>query len=428
MLNRRAAVLLLVLASPPAGNAQSSHADSSRACAPSTSVAVAPQRVPITLINNHVYVRVCVGGRELDFILDTGAGASFLDLGTAKQIGIRTLGSFRARGAGAGSIDAAMIDSTRVYVGSDGNGGNGGSGGGPSVLARSALDMSGVSLGEGFQIQGILGYDFIAGRVLGIDYQKRELLLYDAKTFAEAGAEAGANRSAIPIIAMTRNHPHVRIDVILADGTRLPATAIVDVGSSLALGLTKPFIERYNLRSRITPTIRTLAGGGVGGAAMADVGRVAALQMGPFVLERPVTLLFGDSAGVFSTDSVWDANVGGEFLRRFRVFFDYGNKRMFLEQQPMMSEPFEGDMSGLKLRAEVTLDHLLVMFVLAASPADEAGLRVSDQIVAVDGQRVTDSTLRELRERLRRPGERVSLTILRGAERRDVTLTTRRLI
>jgi hypothetical protein len=48
--------------------------------------------------------------------------------------------------------------------------------------------------------------------------------------------------------------------------------------------------------------------------------------------------------------------------------------------------------------------------------------------VAVDGKPVTSSTLRELRPRLRRLGESVSLSILRGTERAEARLSTRRLI
>lgn len=381
-------------------------------CAPAPSVAAAnPVRVPIEIINNHVYVRVCVRDRELVFILDTGAGASILDLDVAKELGLRLGRSFRARGAGAGSVEGAFFDATPVSIPQTA----------VSVTSRSAIALTGVSLGEGFRMQGILGYDFIAGHVLAIDYRSRELRLYDAKSFAYHGPG-----TAIPI-TIARNHPHIEAEVVLADGNRIPGKFIVDVGSSAALALTKPFVERNQLRQRVGPTIRTFAGGGVGGATTADIGRVAALRIGPYDLASPVTMFHGDSAGVFS-DSVWDGNIGGEVLRRFVVFFDYSRKQMILEPHDGISEPFEADMSGVRFRAEGDLANIRVMSVVAASPAGEAGLTVGDRLMLVDGSAPTERTLRELRQRLRRPGERVSLTVQRGEAMISVQFTTRRLI
>jgi predicted metalloprotease with PDZ domain len=59
---------------------------------------------------------------------------------------------------------------------------------------------------------------------------------------------------------------------------------------------------------------------------------------------------------------------------------------------------------------------LSVMAVLAASPAEDGGVYAGDEIVAVDGWRVSDE--KTLAERLgaRRPGEAVKLTLFRREE------------
>src|SRR5215208_2147204 len=62
-----------------------------------------PTVAPIEVSNNHVFVKVCVRGQSLEFILDTGAGSSFFDLGTAERLGFERQSSFNVRGAGAGS-------------------------------------------------------------------------------------------------------------------------------------------------------------------------------------------------------------------------------------------------------------------------------------------------------------------------------------
>ena len=414
MLSRRAALALLV-AIPFTAEAQRTSTALCGETSPAASRAASraaspvPIRVPIVLVNNHVHVEVCAAGRTLNFILDTGAGASFFDLGVANELGIARRGAFRGSGAGAGTVEGARLDTMRVHVGET------------SLLVRAALDFAGVSLGEGAPVQGILGHDFIARWVVAIDYDAGELILYDPETFSYSGAGA-----IIPIDSFDRNHPHVRAEIVVG-GKTIDMKAIVDVGASTALALTKPFVDKHQLRTRVSPTIRTSIGGGVGGPVIADVGRVDALRVGRYSFNRPVTQLFGDSAGVFS-GNLWDANIGGEVLRRFRVFFDYGRRQMILEPGRELTRPFEGDMSGLRIRAQRRLDSLIVAHVMPGTPADEAGIRSGDVVVAVDGKPVTSSTLRELRPRLRRLGESVSLSILRGTERAEARLATRRLI
>ncbi len=64
----------------------------------------------------------------------------------------------------------------------------------------------------------------------------------------------------------------------------------------------------------------------------------------------------------------------------------------------------------------------LIVGVIPGSPADRAGLREGDIIVAVDDQEVTaEHTLRDL-IRARRPGERVRLRVLRDGEETFITV------
>ena len=108
--------------------------------------------------------------------------------------------------------------------------------------------------------------------------------------------------------------------------------------------------------------------------------------------------------------------------------FDYSRKEMIFERHEGSGEPFEADMSGIRMRAGATLSEITIMDVLSASPAGEAGVLAGDRIVSVDGAVPTDRTMIELRQRLRRPGESVSLLLQRGDSQVPVRFTTRRLI
>jgi hypothetical protein len=385
----------------------------STACASTPSATTAqPATLPIDVYSNHVYVSVCASQHPLSFILDTGAGATFLDLHTAERFGIPLGSAFTARGAGAGTIAGAQLDRTTVRLA-----------GSPLVQpVPSALDLSRLPPREGHRMDGILGYDFIRRFVVAIDYVKQELRLYDPRAFHYDGPG-----TSIPI-TFSGNHPYVDAEVRLADGATLKGRMVVDVGAATSLSLTKPFVEANNLRDRVGPTIRRRAGGGVGGSVTADIGRVAALKLGAVEIVRPVTLLLGDSAGVFSGNADWIGNIGGDILRRFTVYLDYANKRMILEAHAGTNEPFEADMSGIILVMSDSLTTAAIDYVMPGSAGEDAGLAVGDTLLSVDGQPATSPIIRELRKRLRHEGERIVLTVRRGGETKTVTLVLRRLV
>ena len=75
------------------------------------------------------------------------------------------------------------------------------------------------------------------------------------------------------------------------------------------------------------------------------VGRLPRLQLGRFTLTEPGGPLRSRSKGAFAS-SEFSGVIGGELLRRFKVIFDYAHKRMILEPNASLAEPFEYDMSG----------------------------------------------------------------------------------
>jgi predicted aspartyl protease len=379
--------------------------------------ATAPEKgqpivAPVEISNNHVFVRVCAKGTPLDFILDTGAGATYFDLNHAKALGLKTGSAFTVRGAGAGTVAGGRVDGGSVTL----------LGTGIEQAVSSVIDLSALPSREGHRMDGILGYDFISRFVIAIDYVRAELRLYDPSSFQYSGPG-----TAIPVTFFS-NHPHIDTDVRLADGTMIPGRMIVDVGSAGSLSLAKPFVDQHRLRDRVGPTVKRRSGGGVGAAAWTDVGRIAGLRIGNLEIDRPTTTLFGDSAGVFTTPGTWVGNIGGDILRRFTVFLDYKHNRMILEPHAGTNEAFESDMSGITFVMDDSLRTLIVNAVVPDSPAGDAGIAPRDTITAIDGRPATSDEYRELRKRLRREGERVSFTIRRGGETKTVVIVTRRLI
>jgi hypothetical protein len=370
-----------------------------------------PAVIPIEIHNNHVLVRVCRRSTPLTFTLDTGAPFSIFDLTIARQLGVGIESNYRANGGGPGTAAAARTREDAVVI----------PGALVTVPITNAIDFSSLAA-SGNELQGILGADFLSRFIVAIDYNARELRLFDRATFSYDG------RGTTVPFTLRGNYIFVNGEVGLADGARIPGEFVVDVGSSLALSLAKPFVEEHRLRERVGTTVRRPGGRGVGGVSTADVGRVTDFRIGDVILQRPIVHLYGDSSGVFAGRTLGDGNVGADILRRFTVYFDYAKRRMIFEPHAGTAEPFEADMSGLQLAATGTGSGLSVDFVVARSPAGELGFAKGDTVVAVDGEAVTALKLDPLRRRLRRENETVKFTVRRNGSPRVLTLVTRRLV
>jgi hypothetical protein len=379
---------------------------------PPASIEAYPIRIPIEVFSNHVYVKICSGERELDFVLDTGAGQNFLDMRIARANGVSLGVHFIGRGAGAGTIDGAMVSNVAVAIENTA----------VSVPIGAALDLSGLPPREGHRIDGILGYSFISRYVVVIDYVHDELRLYDPDRFAYSGPG-----TSIPV-TFASNHPVISAGIRLSDGSTLDGRFVVDVGAAPALSLTWPFVQSNRLRSRIDPLLRRIGGGGVGGPTESYEGRVPVLRLGGLELHDVITNLYGESAGLLSGNGGWIGNIGADILRRFTVYLDYRHKRIILEPHAGTNEPFESDMSGAAFMLAESGNRLVVADVTRPSPASEAGLVVGDTVVAVDGATASEDVLVKLRQRLRHDGENVELALIRGGATKIVRLRTRRLI
>jgi hypothetical protein len=155
--------------------------------------------------------------------------------------------------------------------------------------------------------------------------------------------------------------------------------------------------------------------------------RIERFALGELGVTRPVVHHFG-TAG-FGGKTEPDGMIAIDFLRRFRVFLDYGRGRMILEPNGSYADAPSFDASGLRVqRIPNTPDALRIYEVLPATPAAEAGLQASDLVVALDGIPAARLSPGMVQEALTRDGRQSSLLIERADEVFAVRLKLRRLL
>ncbi|MFL6696304.1 MAG: PDZ domain-containing protein [Vitreoscilla sp.] len=363
-------------------------------------------RMPIELLDNHVFVAVEIAGQTLRFLLDTG-GVNLLAAATAGRIGLDSMGALEARGPGEQSVGSGFARVERLVIG------------GAVALDRQllrVLDLPGFDDVEGVRVDGVLGVELFKRLVVQIDYAARELLLAESAAFA---APPGA--ASLPI-TFFGHFPGVAAEL---DG--LGGQFWLDTGNRGGLVLLVPFVEQHGLAQRYAMSALTTIGWGIGGPAQGRLARGGRLALGPVVVDGPVLRLPVDNGGALAIRHV-AGNIGGEILRRFTVSFDYARRVVHLLGNGATSQRFDVDRCGLWINRHA--QGAIVGAVMAAGPADSAGLQIDDVIVAVDGESVSGIGLDALRRRLAETpaGTCITLELRRAGAPLQAALVLRDLV
>ena len=357
--------------------------------------------VPIEVVNNHIYLSVMVDGRgPYTFILDSG-GDYIVTPELARSLGAVSSGQAQLGGVGSQTEGAAFAHVDSIGVGN------------AKVGSQYVLVLpigTGFGIGEGMQIDGMLGYQFLARYVTTIDYANSKMTLT-----MPASASQPAGSAVIPFII---DGTIPRIDVGI-DG--VTASAEVNTGSRAALTLAAPFLAQNPTIAALAKTQEGVTGFGVGGPSFGRLGRIPTLTIGPFTIANSIADFTSDKTGAFS-NPYNPANAGGGLWRRFVVTFDYGKRQMYLTKNAAFDTTFAYDRSGLFL-----IDRAGAYTVLSAfpgSPAAGAGLVKGDVIVNVNGAPASRMSLAALRGLLSgSAGTVVHFHVRNDTGERDVNLT-----
>lgn len=366
--------------------------------------------IPFVLSGDHVMLQGSVNGHAGWLALDTGSSTSSLDAewaDTAAHVRVvatetQVNGSATVR-AGTGQADSIRIGGVEL---------------GPTRVAL--IPLGPVERARGSHLHGTIGYDFLRRYVVEIDYAARRLRLYDPARWSYHGAGVQ-----VPVSTQLRI-PVVQAAITPAGGRPIPARLVLDLGSAnFAVRLVAPFVSAHGLASMAG--IDAPIGTGVGGMVVGRVARLESASMGALRIAAPTVGLALRPEGFFGT-TVVDGTLGAPIFRRTTMIVDYPHDRVIFETGPGFDAPFEADMSGMSLAGGAG-GTVTVTYVVAGSPAAQAGVAPGDELVAVDGAAARPDQFDALRGSLRTaPGTTRRLTLRRGGDTREATITLRRLV
>ncbi|HSK62485.1 MAG TPA: aspartyl protease family protein [Pyrinomonadaceae bacterium] len=277
-----------------------------------------------------LHVRVNGGKEMLKFVLDTGSGMSVISEDTAKRLNIRPVargGLARAVGGGGrfeivygylSSIEmgAVRVENVPVYI-------------------RKFFDTN-------IPVDGYLGLSVVAKYLTSLDYGTRRMSLVRQNQTAKLEPWTAVRRpdSVLALAPFSPNDGTVEVPLrttssgflsgeVTLDGSEKGVNFIIDTAASITVVSEKLAQEEHLLDLLRPSTMRVFGAAGV--AEDVTQLQLPRLSLGLSTLEK-INAAVLDMEPVNETAGFTQSGIlGGNFLRHFRVYFDFARGMMRLE-------------------------------------------------------------------------------------------------
>jgi predicted aspartyl protease len=284
-----------------------------------------PVRLPARIVNGRIYVRVDIAGRGLDFLLDTGAAAITINDEVVRQLDLPVYG--RATQTVAGSFATGRVVVPEVTIG---------------PLAMHDVVMRtlpfAASEAKSVRVVGLLGFDFLNALALKIDYASGEI---DA---IRPGALAPPPGAGTLDVRLNSGTPVARATVGDATGDDF----IIDTGAAFSYVIFQRFARAHP--DALAMGGRESYGSGVGGTFGYRAIETKKVVLGPWSFDD-ASGVEALSANAFGFDNE-DGLIGADILKRFTVYLDYADSRVFLATTPASAmEATNANASASQLQA-----------------------------------------------------------------------------
>lgn len=275
-----------------------------------------PIVVPFDFSQREIGLTVSVHGTPLFMMLDTGVSPSAIDTARAKSLGLKIDFAGGGEGSGAGNAKHVFVYPTSIENLKIAHHRFG------SVEAL-AIDYTAISHAMRRPVDGTLGYSFLKGRVVLIDYPARTITI------------AGRQADVAPELATCRRAWRKRLrsfkgDTIPIVGMKLadtPMPVSIDTGSNGGVELFKHALDIPAIKAALVQT-GTAKQTGARGGYTAKVYRLnAPISLGPFDLPAGQRVTFSGNKGSATTRL---ANVGNRVFAdmNIKLLLDYRGARI----------------------------------------------------------------------------------------------------
>lgn len=273
-------------------------------------------RLPARFVRGAIVVRVQIGERGLDFILDTGAESIVIDPGIASQLGLRVSGLNSALIGGRVDWSLTRIPEMKI---------------GDLRMHDVAADVLPFAEKPANDVKaaGLLGFDFLDAATVTIDYAKATV---DATSPGAFVADPAA--TLIPA-RFGSEVPEVSLSIGAARGDHF----VLDTGAQdLNIILFQHFVRQN--QSHVSDSAKRGEGdplltGMIGGVVQNSRVLMRDLAFGPWFIDSASGYIARSPAAFDGTDGL----LGSDFLQNFRITLDEPHSRLYMTPLALSGGP-----------------------------------------------------------------------------------------
>ncbi|WP_020570101.1 PDZ domain-containing protein [Neolewinella persica] len=363
--------------------------------------------LPFDIENDFMVISILLDNvLPLRFIIDTGAeNTILLEKEITDMLNISYRRTFQVRGADvensmtaylATGIDLRLADRLLARNRS------------MLVLEENYFDFERIT---GTSIQGILGADFLMRFTVEFDYRRNIMILHEPAKYRPS------NRHVEVPSLFIRNRAYLKLPIAVNQKETSVRRLLLDSGAGLTL-----LMHTYGDSTETDLPVQKVPAyiaNGLGGSLEGSVGRSRKMELAGKELNGVVTYFQPlDTIGLDFLNKR-EGIIGNRILKRFNVAIDYTGKRVFFRPEGRKwKQKFQFDRSGISLIAGgPNLRTYTVASKVPGSPADRAGIKVGDRIVAVNNTSVGFLSLSGIIRRLEgKPGRKIKIRYERNGE------------
>ncbi len=366
--------------------------------------------VPFVIGENAIIADAVVNGRKVSCMFDTGFSGSFVlsdNVSIGKPSGTMTLRDF------VGQFAASTVPIKTLMLGTQ-------------KINSEGMDAvqqpgSSYSLSYNTHAVGIMGMEVMQDFVLEINVQRKRFVLHP-RSF-DITKKVPDNKRTFLAKMLPKGVNSIEMAVEAPNGGKL--TLALDTGNSFYATTHRDVLEKLSLWDK-TQKPKFMGSAFVASGAV-DSFNIALKDMKIFGVPTPQSVW--NIIDLPSSSSDHDGTVGFGFLKNFNMIIDLKRRRVWLENfTGKTAEPPTASI-GMSAWYYAEYQRYIVTGVTPQGPAEKAGIKPRDMLLAIDGDEALDVGFRGLAEKLEGPqGSKVKLTLSRAGVLRQMEVQREYLI
>lgn len=300
----------------------------------SFSKGIVEEKIPVEIISNLVVIPVTVNGIDLNFLLDTGAnGTIIFEIKENQEILANNAVFIDLKGAGTGApIKALKSHGNTIKIGQTVSN--------DQEMYVIIDEQHNFSPRLGYEIHGIIGYDFFKDFIVKINYTKKYIIVSTPQSYSY---DTCKKCETFPL-DFIKNRPYIYTD-IKTNNDSFTTKMLLDSGASDPLWLFENSLPSIKVPEN---NFNDFLGVGLNGTIEGKRAYTESLTLGRFNFKK-VTTAFPDSISIKNIikNNNRNGSIGAGFLYRFHCIIDYPNKKITLSQNRNYDKPFSYNKSGL---------------------------------------------------------------------------------